>query len=111
MGAFGARNLGEIKANARATYFGYYDRIRELVPPERRLEYKFGDGWEPLCEFLGKEVPDVPFPRLNDRVQHGEYNKKRELRAVLVACWMMLRPWVLGGLAAIFIAVWLARRN
>ncbi|KAK1765441.1 hypothetical protein QBC33DRAFT_560806 [Phialemonium atrogriseum] len=81
MGAFGARNLGEIKANARVTYFGYYDRIRELVPPERRLEYKLGDGWEPLCEFLGKEVPDVPFPRLNDRVQHGKY-KKRELRAV-----------------------------
>lgn len=109
-GAFGARNLDEIKANARATYFGYYDRIRELVPPERRLEYKLGDGWEPLCEFLGKEVPNVPFPRLNDRVQHKEY-KMRELRAVLAACWLMLRPWVLGGLAAIFIAVWLARCN
>lgn len=23
------------------------------------------DGWEPLCEFLGKEVPDEPFPHLN----------------------------------------------
>ncbi len=26
-----------------------------------------GDGWEPLCAFLGKDVPDVPFPRANER--------------------------------------------
>ena len=25
------------------------------------------EGWEPLCRFLGKDVPDVPFPRVNDR--------------------------------------------
>ena len=24
-----------------------------------------GDGWEPLCEFLGKQVPEVEFPRKN----------------------------------------------
>lgn len=24
-----------------------------------------GDGWEKLCRFLGKEVPDIPFPHLN----------------------------------------------
>ena len=23
-------------------------------------------GWGPLCEFLGVEEPDKPFPRLND---------------------------------------------
>lgn len=23
------------------------------------------DGWEPLCRFLGKEVPDEPFPHAN----------------------------------------------
>jgi hypothetical protein len=23
-----------------------------------------GDGWETLCPFLGKEIPDVPFPHL-----------------------------------------------
>lgn len=27
---------------------------------------KMGDGWEPLCEFLGKPVPDEPFPWVND---------------------------------------------
>ncbi|EGC45103.1 conserved hypothetical protein [Histoplasma capsulatum var. duboisii H88] len=41
--------------------------IRGLVPPERLLEWKVEDGWEPLCKFLGKEVPHgQPFPRRND---------------------------------------------
>jgi len=25
------------------------------------------DGWEPLCEFLGLDVPDEPLPHANDR--------------------------------------------
>jgi len=24
------------------------------------------DGWEPICNALGVEVPDKPFPRLHD---------------------------------------------
>ena len=32
---------------------------------ERLLTYTIGDGWEPLCRFLGKPVPDTPFPRTN----------------------------------------------
>ena len=40
--------------------------IRGLVPKERLLEWSAEDGWEPLCKFLGKEVPNEPFPRIND---------------------------------------------
>jgi hypothetical protein len=29
-----------------------------------------GDGWEPLCRFLGKDVPVEDFPNLNDSRQH-----------------------------------------
>jgi hypothetical protein len=25
-----------------------------------------GSGWGPLCEFLGKEVPEIPYPRSDD---------------------------------------------
>jgi hypothetical protein len=39
--------------------------IRGLVPTERLLEWTVEDGWEPLCEFLGKPVPDEPFPHVN----------------------------------------------
>jgi hypothetical protein len=29
--------------------------------------YEIKQGWEPLCEFLEVPVPDIPFPRTNDR--------------------------------------------
>jgi hypothetical protein len=29
------------------------------------LDIAGGDGWRPLCEFLGKPVPDAPFPNRN----------------------------------------------
>ena len=39
--------------------------IRGLVPKERLLEWSVDEGWEPLCKFLGKPVPNEPFPRVN----------------------------------------------
>ncbi|KAI0149341.1 P-loop containing nucleoside triphosphate hydrolase protein [Pestalotiopsis sp. NC0098] len=40
--------------------------VRRAVPPEQLLVMQLSDGWEPLCKFLGKPVPDEPFPRVND---------------------------------------------
>ncbi len=34
-------------------------------PPDRVLTYHIGDGWETLCSFLDKPVPETPFPRTN----------------------------------------------
>ena len=53
-------------ANAPATYREHYREIRGVVPADRCLEYRLGSGWEPLCKFLGKDIPSVPFPHLND---------------------------------------------
>ncbi|AEO62078.1 hypothetical protein MYCTH_2131264 [Thermothelomyces thermophilus ATCC 42464] len=43
----------------------WLNMIRGLVPKERLLEWYIEDGWELLCKFLGKPVPDVPFPHAN----------------------------------------------
>jgi hypothetical protein len=51
---------------AKARYVAYYDEVRRLVPRERLLEYRIGEGWEPLCKFLGKPIPEEPFPETND---------------------------------------------
>lgn len=55
-----------IRKNGKWIYREHSAMIRGLVPKERLLEWSVEDGWEPLCKFLGKEVPDVPFPRTND---------------------------------------------
>jgi Sulfotransferase domain len=47
-------------------YSQHNQRVRELVPKNRLLEYNVKEGWEPLCKYLGVEVPDQPFPRLNE---------------------------------------------
>ncbi|KIW26826.1 uncharacterized protein PV07_06629 [Cladophialophora immunda] len=41
-------------------------RVRELVPEGQLLEYNVKEGWGPLCAFLGVDVPDRPFPKLNE---------------------------------------------
>jgi hypothetical protein len=41
--------------------------LQAHVPPERLLVFEVRDGWEPLCQFLGKDIPGEPFPRLNQR--------------------------------------------
>ncbi|KAL5319829.1 hypothetical protein ACEPPN_012887 [Leptodophora sp. 'Broadleaf-Isolate-01'] len=48
---------GDFKNQAKNAY-EYNAMIRGLVPKERFLEYYVSEGWEPLCEFLGKEVPE-----------------------------------------------------
>lgn len=61
-----------MRANARQTYIEFYDHIRRITPPDRLLEFRLEDGWEPLCNFVGKEVPDQPFPHVNDSVAMQE---------------------------------------
>lgn len=62
-GWFKARYKEQMQGNARRMYKEHYQLVRRITPKERLLEYEMGDGWEPLCRFLGKEVPDVDFPR------------------------------------------------
>lgn len=78
-GLFNATSMAEIRANARQAYDEYYRNIRAMVPVERRLEYTIGDGWQPLCEFLGKDIPSQPFPRLNDGAARKENQRQGEL--------------------------------
>ncbi len=40
--------------------------MKRMVPQDRLLVFQVNDGWEPLCTFLGCEIPqDIPFPHLN----------------------------------------------
>jgi Sulfotransferase domain len=41
--------------------------VQRVIPAERLLVWEVGEGWGPLCEFLGVDVPDEPLPHANDR--------------------------------------------
>ena len=56
----------EDRSYAIETYKRHNSEVRRQVPPERLLVYDVKEGWAPLCDFLGVEVPDQPFPHLND---------------------------------------------
>ena len=50
------------------TYNLHVADLKTSCPPEKLLEFRYLDGWEPLCKFLKVPIPDVPYPNLNDAV-------------------------------------------
>jgi hypothetical protein len=56
----------EDRSYAIEMFHRHNEEVRRRVPPERLLVYDVKEGWAPLCDFLGVEVPDEPFPHLND---------------------------------------------
>ena len=81
---------------ARAVFERHNAEVRRKVPPEKLLVYEVKQGWGPLCDFLGVEVPDKPFPRLNDSAEMGR--RIRMLRVVSIAV-----PAVLALLAGVLL--------
>jgi hypothetical protein len=53
------------REHAIAVFHRHIEEVRKTIPPERLLAYELREGWEPLCRFLGRPVPDEPFPKVN----------------------------------------------
>ncbi|KAI8244004.1 hypothetical protein K4K57_012829 [Colletotrichum sp. SAR 10_99] len=100
LGFYGVRNVNEMRAIAKERYKRHYAEVRASVPKERLLEFNLKEGWEPLCKFLGKEVPEgVAFPVANKRQEHLDRVRTRQNRFFKLAIFVGLRktlPWVLG---------------
>ncbi|UBU09967.1 sulfotransferase family protein [Nonomuraea gerenzanensis] len=57
--------------------------VRATIPAERLLVFETGDGWEPLCAFLGVPVPDAPYPQANERAAFRRKRPRRLARLIL----------------------------
>jgi len=62
-GTFDGR--AEDRAHATAVFEAHNEQVKRLCDPSRLLVFQASEGWEPLCEFLGKPVPNEPYPRTN----------------------------------------------
>ena len=51
--------------------------VQAAFSSDRLLTYELGSGWEPLCRFLGKPIPDVEFPRSNSTEEFQSLVKEK----------------------------------
>ena len=51
----------------------FKDRPKDLLV----LNITEGEGWEKLCPFLGKDIPDVDFPKANTAEKRAEQREKK----------------------------------
>jgi hypothetical protein len=56
---------GSYRKHAKEAYRDHYALLDRIAPKQHTLKWKVQDGWGPLCEFLGKPVPNEPFPNTN----------------------------------------------
>jgi len=71
-GIFGPKLIGEktfgfdfSEENMTAVYHRHNEEVRRTIPRDRLLVFEAKDGWEPLCTFLGVEVPAQSYPKMN----------------------------------------------
>src|SRR5438128_2409285 len=53
------------ETEAKRAYERHNADVRASVPAEQLIDYRPGDGWDPICEKLGLPVPSDPFPHVN----------------------------------------------
>jgi len=62
----------DFESNGRQLFRKHSDLVRTLAEGRKFLEVRPGDGWEPLCEFLGLPIPaDIPYPVTDDKAEYG----------------------------------------
>jgi hypothetical protein len=63
-----------------AGYERWLGEVRTQTEPGRLVEWKPGDGWEPICNALGVPVPNRPFPHENSTASYVARREERSQR-------------------------------
>jgi hypothetical protein len=79
----------DFERGGRAFYTSHNAEVRRLAASQGRelLDYDISEGWGPLCQFLGKDVPEETFPRNDDWIEYkkehgtGGYTKTSDATA------------------------------
>lgn len=77
-------------SGCRQAYLDHNSRVRDSVPGERLLELTPGNGWEPLCGFLGVPIPERPYPKTNSAAELSQ----KEMGQVSRGIWLTIKKLV-----------------
>ncbi|MFU8816232.1 MAG: sulfotransferase family protein [Pseudomonadales bacterium] len=55
----------EDEDHAIDVYLAHNEYVKKHTPADQLLVFEASQGWGPLCEFLRREIPDEPYPRVN----------------------------------------------
>lgn len=69
----------------RKYYNDHIEEVKRTVPANQLYSLQLGGGWEGLCEFLGKDVPDEPYPNVNSTAQFNEKVRLTKARIAAAA--------------------------
>ncbi|KAJ9134635.1 hypothetical protein NKR23_g10063 [Pleurostoma richardsiae] len=73
----------DFPANGRILFRKHNELVRQSSKGRKFLEYEVKDGWGPLCEFLGIDIPGTPFPRSDDWVEYKRMvGREKELASL-----------------------------
>jgi hypothetical protein len=57
------------KDHVLQVYADHLAEVKRTIPQDRLLTFDVREGWEPLCRFLGVDIPDTEFPRTNSTLE------------------------------------------
>lgn len=64
--------------NVIAALVKHNTEVKRRIAADRLLEFDPAEGWEPLCRFLGVDIPGEPFPRTNARDEFWAHVEKAQ---------------------------------
>ena len=71
------------KSEFVAAYSANNDRVRQVVPSERLLIQDHSKGWTLLADFVGKDVPTIPYPHKNTRLEFIRFAHRLSAMVIL----------------------------
>jgi hypothetical protein len=63
------KNKFSDRESAKLVYYEHIRSVKKTIPADKLLIYHVKEGWGPLCEFLNVDVPEIPFPKVNDTAE------------------------------------------
>jgi hypothetical protein len=63
------------EAYFKQMFLDHNEEVKRVVPAEQLYVMQIGEGWESVCRFLGKDVPELPYPNQNNTDSFNTYTK------------------------------------